>query len=88
MYMFVRVRVCVLCALHVFLGLSCTDHGAEEVATCAATQWSQNTPNPHVFLQESGSADEELTLQRIVRVPRRVSLGTRLPRLRAPGQYS
>ncbi len=52
--MFVRVRVCVSCALHVFLGLSCTI----EVATCAATQWSQNTPNPHVFLQESGSADK------------------------------
>ncbi len=57
------------------------DHGAEEVATCAATQWSQSTPNPHVFVQESRSADKELTPQRRVRVPRRVSLGMRLPRL-------
>ncbi len=41
-------------------------HGAEEVATCAATQWSQNPPNPPVFLQENGSADIELTPQRRV----------------------
>ncbi len=52
---YVYVRVCVSCVLHVFLGLSCTDHGAEEVATCGATQWSQNIPKPHVFLQESGA---------------------------------